>query len=260
MSWWVALGEFSIFIFVEALIMTRAVAEGGVIMAEGVMTPIDLYTLFSPANTLGPANLTGISFLDALFTRDLRGLTLTGFLDAQKLADGVRLQRRKLLGVFVLALSVAMVSAAALQLWLPYHRGATTMYSYAYAGNNIQFFRQNLPAMSGAVPSNASQVLWLVIGIAATIALVNLRIRFGWFPLHPLGYALTTSWMTTVFWMPILTAWILKILVIRYGGMRLFIRVRPFFLGLVFGEFTAAVAWTLIAAIFHVPAPAFPWP
>src|SRR6185437_557836 len=76
MSWWVALGEFSIFIFVEALIMTRAVADGGVIMAEGVMTPIDLYTLFSPANTLGPANLTGISFLDALFTRDLRGLTL----------------------------------------------------------------------------------------------------------------------------------------------------------------------------------------
>ncbi|HET6385789.1 MAG TPA: DUF6785 family protein [Armatimonadota bacterium] len=260
MTWWVVLGEFGVFIFVEALIMTRAVAEGGVIMAEGVMTPMDLYTLISPASSLGANNLTGLSFFDALFTRDLRGLTLTGFLDAQKLADGVGLERRKLLGVFILTLAVAMIASAALQLWLPYHFAAVTMYSYAYRGNNIQFFSQNAHAMAGSVPSTGGQFIWLVLGIGITILLVNLRIRLDWFPFHPLGYALTTSWMTTVFWAPILVAWVLKTLVIRYGGMRLFVRVRPFFLGLVFGEFTAAVFWTLLAAALHVPAPAFPWP
>jgi hypothetical protein len=260
MTWWVVLGEFIVFIFVEALIMTRAVAEGGIIMAEGVLTPMDFYTLFAPASTLGAANLTGLSFLDALFTRDLRGLTLTGFLDAQKMADGVRLHRRKLLGVFVMALTVSMVASAALQLWLPYHRGAVTMYSYAYRGNNIQFFRENQPAMSGLVQANMAQMVWLALGIAVTAAMVNLRIRADWFPFHPLGYAMTTSWMTTVFWMPILVAWLLKSLVIRYGGMRLFVKVRPFFLGLIFGEFLAAVFWTLMAVLFHVPAPSFPWP
>ena len=260
MSWWVVLGEFTVYIFVEALIMARAVTEGGVIMTEGVMIPQDLYTVFLPANTLGQNNLTGLAFFEALFTRDLRGLTLTGFLDAQKLADGVRLERRRLLGVFVLSLSVAMISSAAIQLWLPYHLGAVTMYSYTYRGNNVQFFRENSPAMTGLVPAQPGNLFWLLVGIGVTALLVNLRIRLDWFPFHPLGYALTTSWMGTVFWTPILIAWALKSLVIRYGGMRLFVRVRPFFLGFVFGEFTAAVVWTLIAAGFHVPAPEFPWP
>ena len=47
---------------------------------------------------------------------------------------------------------------------------------------------------------------------------------------------------------------------IRYGGMRLFARVRPFFLGLIFGEFTCATMWTLLAIFFDLPVPAFPWP
>ena len=260
MTWWVVLGEFGVFIFIQAVIMARAVAEGGVIMAEGVMTPKDLYTLFSPANHLGAANLTGISFFDALFTRDLRGLTLSGFLDAQKLADGVKLERRKLLSVFIIGLVVAVVTAASLQLYLPYHMGAVKLYSYEYFGNNCQFFRENTGPISGAVPSNSVDLIWLVVGILVTVLLVTLRIRLDWFTLHPLGYALTTSWMMTCFWAPILFAWIVKSLVIRYGGMRFFVKVRPLFLGMVFGEFAAAVVWTLIAAVFSVPAPAFPWP
>jgi len=42
--------------------------------------------------------------------------------------------------------------------------------------------------------------------------------------------------------------------------MRLYARLRPLFLGMIFGEFTSAVVWTLIAAIWNVPAPFFPWP
>ena len=44
------------------------------------------------------------------------------------------------------------------------------------------------------------------------------------------------------------------------GGMRLFAKLRPFFLGLIFGEFTCATMWTLLAIFFDVPVPAFPWP
>jgi hypothetical protein len=29
---------------------------------------------------------------------------------------------------------------------------------------------------------------------------------------------------------------------------------------MLFGEFTSAVVWTLIAMAWHVPAPFFPWP
>ena len=63
-----------------------------------------------------------------------------------------------------------------------------------------------------------------------------------------------------VFWCPVLVAWAIKQPVIRYGGMKVYKRLRPFFLGMIFGEFSMAVIWTVISWIFNVPAPFFPWP
>ena len=34
----------------------------------------------------------------------------------------------------------------------------------------------------------------------------------------------------------------------------------PFFLGMIFGEFTLATIWTLISIIWDTPVPSFPWP
>jgi len=87
-----------------------------------------------------------------------------------------------------------------------------------------------------------------------------MRARFWWWPFHPLGYALCASWTMIVFWFPVLIAWILKTLIARYGGMRLYTRARPFFLGLILGEFSMAVLWTGISALTRTPAPFFPWP
>lgn len=55
-------------------------------------------------------------------------------------------------------------------------------------------------------------------------------------------------------------AWLISALVIHYGGMRLFTKPRPFFLGLIFGEFTCATMGTVLAIFFDIPVPAFPWP
>jgi hypothetical protein len=87
-----------------------------------------------------------------------------------------------------------------------------------------------------------------------------MRVRYVGWPLHPLGYALSTSWTATVFWFPMFVAWAAKSLIVHYGGMRLYARMRPLFLGMLFGEFSSAVIWTLIAMIWQVPAPFFPWP
>jgi len=87
-----------------------------------------------------------------------------------------------------------------------------------------------------------------------------MRMRFWWWPFHPLGYAMSTSWGIIVFWFPILVAWILKTVILGAGGMRLYRRARMFFLGMIFGEFTMAVLFTIYACITNNPVPFFPWP
>lgn len=56
-----------------------------------------------------------------------------------------------------------------------------------------------------------------------------------------------------------LCAWIIKLLVLRYGGLKLYRQVLPFFLGIILGECVVGSLWTIIGIVFRVPSYAF-WP
>jgi hypothetical protein len=256
----VALLEMGGYLLVQGLVMGRAMAEGGMLMAEGSFTPTDLYGAFAPRAALGAGNLTVLAFTEAMFTRDLRGMPFSGFLDGQKLGEGVGLNLRRLVPVFAAAFVLTLALAIPLHLWLPYRRGAVTMYSYTYRSNATQFWRENAPLMRGDMSYRPQAGGWLLVGAGVCALLALLRMRFYWWPLHPLGYAMSASWTVIVFWFPMLVAWLLKLLTIRYGGMRLYATVRPFFLGMIFGEFTLATIWTLISILWDTPVPSFPWP
>lgn len=260
MSAWVAVLEFAIYLFVQSVVMARSTAEAGMPMTEGSFTPLDVIGIFANKRVLGPKNLTALAFTDCIFTRDLRGMVLTGFLDGQKLGDMLKVRRRTLLWVFVLAILVAVVVAGAFHIVLPYRQGGVTMYYYAYRSIPTQFWRENAPFMQGQETFTWSAGLWAAVGVGAAIALSILRRNFVWWPLNPLGYALSASWTTTVFWFPMLVAWLVKWVIARYGGISAYRKARPIFLGLIFGEFTMAAFWTIISCIFRTQAPFFPWP
>ncbi len=262
MAAWLALFEICILLFVVALVMARSTSESGMLMTETSFRPIDIYRMVGDPRNLGGANLTGLAFLDGLWMRDQRGLLLTGFLDSMKFADGVRVRRRSLAGVFLLALVVAIGVAGYLHITLPYQLGAVQMYSYVYQGNPVWAFNDaasNLNRSTTPLPFFAT--LNFFIGAGITVLIASLRTRLGWFPFHPLGYALSGSWTMMVFWFPCFVAWLCKVVLLRYGGMKLYARARPFFLGMVLGEFTTAILFTLPALYNRfTPTPTFPWP
>lgn len=262
MSYWLALFEIAVLLFVVALVMARSTCESGMLMTETSFRPMDIYRMVGDPRNLGGANLTGMAMLDALWMRDQRGLLLTGLLDSLKFADGVRVRRRSLLKVFVLALVVAVGVSGYMHISLPYQFGAVQMYSYVYQMNPVWAFNEaNSQLSRSSAPLPFTATLHFFGGILFTIALATLRTRLLWFPLHPLAFALAGSWTMTVFWFPCMVAWLLKVLILRYGGMKLYAAARPFFLGMVLGEFTTAIFFT-IPALFNrfTPTPSFPWP
>jgi hypothetical protein len=262
MSYWLALFELLVLLFVIALVMARSVCESGMLMTETSWRPIDLYRMVGDVRNLGAANLTGLAFLDGLWMRDQRGLILTGFLDSMKFADGVRVRRRSLAAVFAVTFAVAILVAGYLHISLPYKLGAVQMYSYVYRGNPVLAFNNAATVMDRSQPPLPFfATINFFIGGLITFAIATLRARLLWFPLHPLGYALCGTWTMMVFWFPCLIAWICKVVILRYGGMKLYARARPFFLGMVLGEFTTAIAFT-VPALFnrYTPTPDFPWP
>jgi hypothetical protein len=261
MAYWLALFELSVMLFVVALVMARSTCEGGMLMTETSFRPINIYQMIGDPRNLGNANLTGMAFLDGLWLRDQRGLILTGFLDSMKFADGVRVRRRSLLGVFALAIAAALLVAGYLHISLPYKLGAVQMYSYVYQGNPVWAFSNANDLINRSQPPLPFfATLNFFIGALVTVVIATLRTRLSWFPLHPLGYALSGCWTMMVFWFPCFVAWMCKIFILRYGGMKLYARARPFFLGMVLGEFTMAVLWTIPSLFYRTPTPFFPWP
>ncbi len=248
-------------LFVIAFVMARSTAEAGMLMTESSFRPVDFLRLFVPMHTLGAGNLTAMAMTDSLLLRDQRALLLSGFMDGLRIADGVNIPRRRFFGVFVLGVVLAIVCAGAIQIWLPYTKGGITLYGYVYNANNKWGFEDYEKYLSAgnALPVGWQGFTFLAVGIAVTTALVWARANISGFFLHPLGYALCSSWTMIVFWFAAFVAWGIKTLILRYGGIKLFRAARPMFLGMILGEFAAALFWTAANALLDTPVPAFPW-
>lgn len=251
---------FIVYIFVEATVAARSTAEGGMIMTEGCFTPLDIYSLIRSPSSLGAQNLSLLPFMDSLFTRDLRGILITGFLDSFKIGDSLKMKRRSLAYIFCLAVPFSILIATFFHLVVVYKKGGLNLYWFSFRGDNLRYFIDNTPFIENKVPSNLEYFPFFLGGIIFTLFLIFMRARFWWWPFHPLGFALSTSWGVIVFWFPIFLAWLIKSFVLFAGGMRLFSKTRFFFLGLIFGEFTMAVLLTLYACLTNNPVPFFPWP
>ena len=52
--------------------------------------------------------------------------------------------------------------------------------------------------------------------------------------------------------------WLAKSSILRYGGATTYRRFRPFFLGLILGEFTTGIVWALLSGLLGLISPAIP--
>ena len=86
-----------------------------------------------------------------------------------------------------------------------------------------------------------------------------IRGRWIGFPFHPVGYAIASSWGMSVLWVPMLIAWVIKLVILRYGGLATYRKCVPFFLGVILGECLMGGFWNLTGIARQVPTYAF-WP
>ncbi len=258
-SAWLAAALWAIYLFVTALVLSRSVSQAGLLMTETSFRPGDIAALLVPKTAWGPASLSGVSLLNAVFFRDMRGLFLALFMDTQQMAGSVGMRRRGLLLPLALGLPIAFVVGTATHLHLAYTHGANSLYGYGV--QNAGWAYDGAAAdIRHAAPPFPSAPAWFAVGIGVVMALTKLRAAFAWFPLQPIAYALAPTWTMWVLWFPILLVWVIKSLFLRYAGQRFYRSARPFFLGLIVGEFGSAAWWALLAGVFHVMAPLLPLP
>jgi hypothetical protein len=99
---------------------------------------------------------------------------------------------------------------------------------------------------------NLSYVSAFSFGTLLVIILSVFRMRFIWFPLHPVGLVVSSSWGMNPFWFSIFLSWAVKFTILRYGGLRFYRKGIPLFLGFILGEFIADSGVCIVGTLLRV--------
>lgn len=94
---------------------------------------------------------------------------------------------------------------------------------------------------------NWSGTIGIGAGIVVALLLMNLKLRVPVFPLHPMAFPLAFSWAIDALLPAIILTWVIKALLLRYGGLRAHQRALPFFLGLIVGDACISLAGTVLS-------------
>ncbi|MGC8862180.1 MAG: DUF6785 family protein [Armatimonadota bacterium] len=255
---WVGAFMVGSFILVVMLVLTRFVSEVGLLMLQPVFRPLDLWAVAAPKAVLGAQNLTVIAFLNGIFMRDPRNV-MPAFMDSMKGADMVGARKRKMAIGVALSIVVAGFAALMIQLRIIYTYGGIHLNSWFFMANPRLYFDESTGILMNKVPYFDSRApVWFAVGTTFTFFLYAMRARFWWWPFHPLGYAIGCAWPAIVYWSSFFVGWLAKSLILRYGGATSYRNFRPFFLGLILGEFATGIVWALLSGLLGLASPAIP--
>jgi hypothetical protein len=248
MPWWIGLIFFLIYLAL-ALAITRMRAELGTPIHDLHFTGPDwVLSEIGGTHSFSPQTLTAFSVF-FWFNRAYRGQAMPHQLEGFKLADVTRTSQRQWFGALMLAAVFGSLAGFWAMLHLNYHYGAT-----AKAGTfgPEAYDRLDSWILSPHQPSFPA-FLAVVIGFSIALFLQVMRTRFPWWPFHPLAFAVTSSWEINLVWMPLFIAWVLKVVILRYGGRQGFSKSVPFFMGLIMGQFVVGSLWNVWGVAMDLP-------
>lgn len=248
----------AVIVFMLALVVGRVVAESGLLFVQYGCWPTRIAeSCFG--SLLTPATHTLIHFTTVAPTLDARESIAPFAFNSARMADGVEhVHRAKLFGLWIGALILALLLAGFAQLSIVYRRGAlqTDEYAGRFAPetlyNSSADFASLLQQPPDRVRADLHQHLRQVAGGGGVVlALCFLRYRFLGWPLHPVGFLLANSYPMRVFWFSIMLGWLCKTLVMRLGGVPVYRRLSPIFMGMIVGTALSSVFWIVVRIVMY---------
>mgnify|MGYP001025482766 CR=1 FL=1 len=253
MAPWVAVAFF-IFYYAFALTIAKLRAELGTPVHDFHATgPDQIMAEALGTRTLGTRSLTIFS-LYHFFNRTYRSHPMPHPAEGFKIASQTGMDPKRLFRAMV----VALVIGVPVFFWVYLH------VSYKYQGSMVMRFaawsyRRLESQLVYPHTFDPIAIMSIAAGFVITLVLMFLRMRFIWWTLHPAGYAISSSFSMNVCWSSIFMSWLLKYMILRSGGFRILERARPFFCGLILGQFIMAGFWSILGIAMKRTIYIFTW-
>ncbi|MBI3910654.1 MAG: hypothetical protein HY320_06945 [Armatimonadetes bacterium] len=162
-------------------------------------------------------------------------------LELMKMGERTGTSQKLIFFAILLAIVWGSVSGHVMSLLRSYRWGAR------YAGADVVAVVNEL--VTRPRPPNTTATTFVGLGMAVVFVLNFIRFRLPWFPLHPMGYALSMNFGVDYYWFGIFVAWVLKASVQRYVGLKGYQKLHHLALGVILGEMAAETIWASWALI-----------
>jgi len=260
------------------MIITRIIAETGLIHGQlqvplmkpwtllvlaGVQRPVPLET-YHLTNLLQTVHYDFREVVPVYASHGLKVMDQTAFADRPRNEEDEPesdFGRRRAIGMkfiflLMLALLVGYVVSFASMLWTEYSFDSTQDISHRSPINDWGSMINPTYTISSTVAYAQARYYpqhnvpgHIAAGFVITSVLAFVRLRFPWWPLHPVGYLMIMTFPAAHLWFSIMLGWLARTLILRFGGAGMYTAAKPFFIGLIVGESMAAGFWLVVGIV-----------
>ncbi|MCD6507603.1 hypothetical protein J7M22_13395 [Candidatus Poribacteria bacterium] len=246
MDLWVILIFFALY-FAISIVITRMRAELGPPTHEltGMNAGQMMVDMFG-SRRLGVGNLLMITHYFWFFNRTYRSHAMPQQLEGFKIAQRIGISPKTVVYAVIMGTILGVISAFWADLHITYRVPGAPGSGFSWESMRMLTWR-----LSFLKEPDPGAIGFIFLGAAFTLFLTAMRMRFLWWPFHPVGYALSMNFGVDYIWFTLVIGSVLKWCILRYGGLGALRRASPFFLGLILGEYAVGGFWSALSVILQ---------
>lgn len=211
--------------------------------------PEEPLIVFLGTRRIGAQSLAIFPLFSWLGSWNYRGHPIGHQLEGLKIADEAHVPARKVFIIMMCGVGLTVLIGPWLYMRCAYGVGIDLSRSSHVGLRLYRRWSSRLINMPGA---DWTAGMEMGIGFGMTLVLSIMQRLFLFWPLHPLGYAIAGgSYIMSWLWFSILVGWLCKLVLLKYGGARLYRRMSFLFLGALLGQFVVGSSWTLLGALLN---------
>ena len=239
-------------IFIAYLGITRLVVQTGVFYLTTPIVSQAMTVVSFGTGAISPSGI-GALGLSYSFFGDVQSIFMPSAAHAARMHSKFSMNRRGLLLAIAVALFIGFSASLVYVVTMAYEQGASNFNSWFFrvsSGAGVRAFDDVIAKIKTPTEIDLHKLSFFSIGATAMSLLTFLQYRFTWWPLHPVGLAVSAVWMIRNQAAAIFIAWAAKSLIMRFGGIELYRKSAPFFIGLILGHFSAVGISFIVDMIF----------
>ena len=236
--------------YMTAISLTRVIAAAGTNHVE--CGPQVRYLLDHGLGTLGvrPGSYVLMNQMDAVFMTEFKVSFMHYAANDMKILHASRLRGTSVVLSLAAAVVLMVVLGSVGRVWAGYQQGIGGLDMWTYDMVPRWEFGDMVGQLANPQGADRTGIAAMLSGVGVVGVLSMLQMHVTWWRLSPVGFLLQGGWgINAMIWANALVGWIIVNVIYRVGGLRLYAKVRPAFLGLFLGGTTAMLIGSAVLLI-----------